>query len=128
MPFNVDAGILCAVVSQPADNMVSKLSANPNATMSSVMSEMGMWQLATRGLGLRILMVGTLTGLQWGIYDAYKVCICKRVCQVGLVNASCPFRRRPVSKFQSGLPATISDLCKIDDCQYVCLFPGVECT
>lgn len=54
--------------------MVSKLSANPNATMSSVLSEMGMWQLATRGLGLRIVMVGTLTGLQWGIYDAYKVC------------------------------------------------------
>ena len=53
--------------------MVSKLSANPNATMNSVLAEMGMWQLATRGLGLRIVMVGTLTGLQWGIYDAYKV-------------------------------------------------------
>eukprot|EP00892_Ulva_mutabilis_P007361 jgi/Ulvmu1/4998/UM021_0015.1 len=66
------AGILCALVSQPADNMVSKLSANPSATMNSVLNEMGMWQLATRGLGLRIVMVGTLTGLQWGIYDAYK--------------------------------------------------------
>lgn len=29
--------------------------------------------LFTRGLGLRIFMIGTLTGLQWGIYDAYKV-------------------------------------------------------
>lgn len=29
--------------------------------------------LFTRGLPLRILMVGTLTGLQWGIYDAFKV-------------------------------------------------------
>jgi hypothetical protein len=67
------AGILCAVVSQPADNLVSKLAANPNATINSVVSEMGMWQLTTRGLGLRIVMVGTLTGLQWGIYDAYKV-------------------------------------------------------
>jgi solute carrier family 25 phosphate transporter 3 len=34
---------------------------------------MGWYQLFTRGLALRILMVGTLTGLQWGIYDAYKV-------------------------------------------------------
>jgi solute carrier family 25 (mitochondrial phosphate transporter), member 3 len=61
------------VVSQPADNMVSKLSANPRATMGSVVREMGMVNLATRGLPLRILMVGTLTGLQWGIYDAFKV-------------------------------------------------------
>jgi len=67
------SGILCAVVSQPADNLVSKLSANPNATVGGIVSEMGIVNLATRGLPLRILMVGTLTGLQWGIYDAYKV-------------------------------------------------------
>lgn len=60
------------MVSQPADNLVSKLSANPNATIASVTSEMGVVGLFTRGLGLRIVMVGTLTGLQWGIYDAYK--------------------------------------------------------
>jgi solute carrier family 25 (mitochondrial phosphate transporter), member 3 len=41
--------------------------------MGSVVREMGMVNLATRGLPLRILMVGTLTGLQWGIYDAFKV-------------------------------------------------------
>ena len=29
--------------------------------------------LFTRGLPLRIVMIGTLTGLQWGIYDAFKV-------------------------------------------------------
>ena len=66
-------GILCALVSQPADNMVSKLSNNPKATMGSVMAEMGIVKLFTAGLPLRILMVGTLTGLQWGIYDAFKV-------------------------------------------------------
>ena len=27
------------------------------------------------GLGPRIIMIGTLTGLQWGIYDAYKVSV-----------------------------------------------------
>ena len=67
------AGIFCAVVSHPADNMVSKLNNTKGATVGSVISEMGWMNLFTRGLPLRILMVGTLTGLQWGIYDAYKV-------------------------------------------------------
>lgn len=108
------AGVFCAVVSQPADNLVSKLNANKAATVGSVVSEMGMVGLFTRGLPLRIVMVrpsrvghlrgrltpaslrvnakrttellgpdhpsrlpsrqvGTLTGLQWGIYDAFKV-------------------------------------------------------
>lgn len=104
------AGVFCAVVSQPADNLVSKLNANKSATVGSIVSEMGMVGLMTRGLPLRIVMVrgsletvksfvivllprqpavlpscpssirlypalqvGTLTGLQWGIYDAFKV-------------------------------------------------------
>lgn len=36
---------------------------------------MGWLALFTRGLALRIIMIGTLTGLQWGIYDAYKVSV-----------------------------------------------------
>jgi solute carrier family 25 phosphate transporter 3 len=67
------AGIFCAVVSHPADNLVSKLNSNKAATVGSVISEMGWGALLTRGLPLRIVMVGTLTGLQWGIYDAFKV-------------------------------------------------------
>lgn len=67
------AGVLCAVVSHPADNLVSKLNSNKAATVGSVVAEMGMFNLFTRGLPLRIFMVGTLTGLQWGIYDAFKV-------------------------------------------------------
>jgi hypothetical protein len=35
----------------------------------------GLWGLFTRGLPLRIVMIGTLTGLQWGIYDAFKVMV-----------------------------------------------------
>lgn len=69
------AGVFCAAVSHPADNLVSKLNSNKTATVSSIVSEMGMYNLCTRGLGLRIIMVGTLTGLQWGIYDAYKVSV-----------------------------------------------------
>ena len=36
---------------------------------------MGLVGLATWGLPLRILMVGTLTGAQWGIYDSFKLFI-----------------------------------------------------
>jgi solute carrier family 25 phosphate transporter 3 len=66
------AGVFCAVVSQPADNLVSKLNSQPGATAGGIISEMGLVKLFTAGLPLRIAMVGTLTGLQWGIYDAFK--------------------------------------------------------
>ncbi|GIL43203.1 hypothetical protein Vafri_1007 [Volvox africanus] len=67
------AGVFCAVVSHPADNLVSKLNAQKGATAGDIIKEMGWYALFTRGLGLRIIMIGTLTGLQWGIYDAFKV-------------------------------------------------------
>lgn len=67
------AGIFCAVVSHPADNMVSKLNSSKDATIGSIIKDMGWFNLFTRGLPLRIVMIGTLTGLQWGIYDAFKV-------------------------------------------------------
>ncbi|CAF3722146.1 unnamed protein product, partial [Adineta steineri] len=28
--------------------------------------------LCTKGLGTRVLMIGTLTGFQWWIYDTFK--------------------------------------------------------
>ena len=31
----------------------------------------GLWN----GLGVRILMIGTLTGLQWWIYDTFKTMV-----------------------------------------------------
>lgn len=37
------------------------------------MKQLGLWGLFTRGLPLHIVMIGTLTGAQWGIYDAFKV-------------------------------------------------------
>lgn len=77
------AGILCAVVSHPADTMVSKI--NKIKMAGSLGEKMrfiytgtaeqpgigfaGLW----KGLGARTFMVGTLTGLQWFIYGAFKV-------------------------------------------------------
>jgi solute carrier family 25 phosphate transporter 3 len=69
------AGVFCAIVSHPADNLVSKLNATKGATVGEIVNEMGMVGLFTRGLPLRIVMIGTLTGLQWGIYDAFKVSV-----------------------------------------------------
>jgi len=70
------AGIFCAVVSHPADTMVSKLNAPQKGgvapTVGSIYSEIGFGGLWA-GLGTRIFMIGTLTALQWGLYDSFKV-------------------------------------------------------
>lgn len=75
------AGILCAIVSHPADTMVSKINSHPDAgtkgtgaVVSSIYKDIGFKGLWT-GLGTRILMIGTLTGLQWWIYDTFKTAV-----------------------------------------------------
>ncbi|RDW78099.1 putative phosphate transport protein [Coleophoma crateriformis] len=72
------AGILCAIVSHPADVMVSKLNAQRKsqeafgAAMSRIYKDIGFSGL-WNGLPVRIVMIGTLTGLQWMIYDYFKI-------------------------------------------------------
>ncbi|KAE8999146.1 hypothetical protein PR003_g17494 [Phytophthora rubi] len=68
------AGIICAIVSHPADSVVSLMGkpANKGKGFGQIVSETGMWNLATKGLGTRIIMIGTLTGAQWWIYDTFK--------------------------------------------------------
>ncbi|KAG7580180.1 Mitochondrial carrier domain superfamily [Arabidopsis suecica] len=67
------AGVFCAIVSHPADNLVSFLNNARGATVGDAVKKIGLLGLFTRGLPLRIVMIGTLTGAQWGIYDAFKV-------------------------------------------------------
>ncbi|KAL3655072.1 Mitochondrial phosphate carrier protein 3, mitochondrial [Castilleja foliolosa] len=67
------AGVFCAVISHPADNLVSFLNNAKGATVGDAVKKLGLLGMCTRGLPLRIVMVGTLTGAQWGIYDASKV-------------------------------------------------------
>ncbi|KAK7358696.1 hypothetical protein VNO77_00634 [Canavalia gladiata] len=67
------AGVLCAIVSHPADNLVSFLNNAKGATVSDAVNKIGLVGLFTRGLPLRIVMIGTLTGAQWGLYDSFKV-------------------------------------------------------
>jgi len=68
------AGVICALVSHPADNIVSQMGKKENIGkgFGKIASELGIVYLFTKGLGTRILMVGTLTGLQWWIYDTFK--------------------------------------------------------
>jgi len=68
------AGVICAIVSQAPDNLVSQMgkSANKGKSFGQIASEQGMKRLFTKGLGTRVLMIGTLTGLQWWIYDTFK--------------------------------------------------------
>jgi len=66
------AGVFCAIVSHPADTVVSKLNNDVGSTAIGAARELGMRGL-WKGLGPRILMIGTLTALQWFIYDSVKV-------------------------------------------------------
>lgn len=66
------AGMSSAVVSHPADNLISLLNNCEGTTVMDAIKKLGVVALFTRGLPLRILMVGTLTGAQYGIYDAFK--------------------------------------------------------
>jgi len=66
------AGVFCAVVSHPADTVVSYMNKAKGSGIGDAARALGfkgMWA----GLGPRIIMIGTLTALQWFIYDGVKV-------------------------------------------------------
>ncbi|GLB41758.1 putative mitochondrial carrier (TC 2.A.29) family protein [Lyophyllum shimeji] len=68
------AGVVCAIVSHPADSLVSLLgkAENKGKSVGQIANEVGVMTLATKGLGTRVIMIGTLTGFQWWIYDSFK--------------------------------------------------------
>ncbi|KAL3284729.1 hypothetical protein HHI36_018874 [Cryptolaemus montrouzieri] len=66
------AGIFCAIVSHPADTVITKLNQTKGSTAIEVAKAMDMATL-WKGITARIFMIGTLTGLQWFIYDGFKV-------------------------------------------------------
>jgi len=68
------AGVFCAIVSHPADTIVSKLNQDKTATVGGIAKSLG-WAGMWKGLGPRIIMIGTLTALQWFIYDGVKVAL-----------------------------------------------------
>jgi solute carrier family 25 phosphate transporter 3 len=66
------AGVFCAIVSHPADTIVSKLNQQKGSSFVKVGMSLGFWGM-WKGLFPRIIMIGTLTALQWFIYDSVKV-------------------------------------------------------
>merc|ERR1712110_936527 len=68
------AGVFCAIVSHPADCVVSVLNKTPGVSAGQVAKDLG-WKGLWKGLGARIIMIGTLTALQWFIYDSVKVAL-----------------------------------------------------
>jgi len=71
------AGVFCAIVSHPADVVVSKLNnvkteGGTGTAIMKIFKELG-GKVFYLGLGTRIIMIGTLTALQWFIYDSFKV-------------------------------------------------------
>ena len=54
------AGVVCAIVSHPADSLVSQLgkAGNKGKSLSTIANEVGYGTLATKGLGTRVIMIG----------------------------------------------------------------------
>jgi len=67
------AGIFCGAVSHPADTMASLLSKSPGVPLGQLYEGNGGFSGLWKGFGARVFMIGTLTGLQWFIYDTTKV-------------------------------------------------------
>merc|ERR1719409_2488659 len=72
----VVAGVVAAIISHPADTLLSKINkAGAGGTgsmmqrLGNIAAEEGLWRLCTVGLGARCIMIGTLTAGQFGVFD-----------------------------------------------------------
>ena len=72
----VIAGVASAVISHPADTLLSKINKSGAggtggmlSRLSNIAKEVGFWKLCTVGLIPRCVMIGTLTAGQFGIFD-----------------------------------------------------------
>ena len=72
----VVAGVVAAIISHPADTLLSKMnkggaggSGGMLSRMANITADVGLVNLCTTGLGARCVMIGTLTAGQFGIFD-----------------------------------------------------------
>ena len=72
----VIAGVVAAIISHPADTLLSKMNKGGAGgeggmftRMGNIVAETGVVKLCTQGLGARCIMIGTLTAGQFGIFD-----------------------------------------------------------
>jgi len=71
------AGVVAAIISHPADTLLSQVNkkgaggeGSIPSRMLNITKETGVAKLCTNGLGARCVMIGTLTALQFGIFDS----------------------------------------------------------
>ncbi|KMT08884.1 hypothetical protein BVRB_6g136070 [Beta vulgaris subsp. vulgaris] len=67
------AGAIGSLVSNPADNIVTSLYNKKADTIKVAVKEIGLVNLFTRSLPIRIILVGPVVTLQWFFYDCIKV-------------------------------------------------------
>ncbi|CAO2830725.1 unnamed protein product [Amaranthus hypochondriacus] len=67
------AGAVGSIVSNPADNIVTSLYNKKADTIKSAVKKIGIVNLFTRSLSIRIILVGPVVTLQWFFYDCIKV-------------------------------------------------------
>jgi len=72
----VVAGVVAAIISHPADTLLSKInkagaggSGSMMSRIGNIAAETGLVTLCTQGLGPRCVMIGTLTAGQFGVFD-----------------------------------------------------------
>merc|ERR1719231_1448770 len=72
----VIAGVAAAIISHPADTLLSKVNKKGAGGEGPIMTrlvriagEVGFYNLCFTGLGARCVMIGTLTALQFAIFD-----------------------------------------------------------
>merc|ERR1712096_115220 len=78
----VVAGVVSAIISHPADTLLSKVNkagaggdGSVPSRMMNISKETGFVKLCTQGLGARCVMIGTLTALQFGIFDTVMLAL-----------------------------------------------------
>uniref|UniRef100_A0A7S0LS82 Mitochondrial phosphate carrier protein n=1 Tax=Coccolithus braarudii TaxID=221442 RepID=A0A7S0LS82_9EUKA len=72
----VVAGVIAAIISHPADSLLSKIgkagaggTGSMMSRLTNIATETGFMKLCTQGLGARCVMIGTLTAGQFGVFD-----------------------------------------------------------
>jgi len=78
----VIAGVSAAIISHPADSLLSKVNKAGAGGSGGVMSrlfniaaETGLMKLCTQGLGARCVMIGTLTAGQFAVFDSVLMAV-----------------------------------------------------
>lgn len=66
------SGLVSTLVSHPADSLISLKARYPDSSVRELIQQVGWWNLATKGLGPRIGLTGSIIGFQWFAYDTFK--------------------------------------------------------